>query len=282
MEAEAGFGAGRLRTTPARLGFICLIFGLLSFFCRGSAAAWCCRSSRWCLGSLALRRSAGQMPVGTGAAMVGLVLAAGFGACGLFLPWMKTMTLGARPKNSRGITWRSSPAIEDEFAMELRKDYVNRFPTTMSLKAALRASMRMRLAALAEFREDAHQRADPQTRSRRRVGLKRPYASLLLVRKRASRSHLEQTPAGRLSEQIQYVSGVPSDHRNGDGQWHVDRGHSSYREPNRGAVVLETACVERPVLEVKSPCESMACSVVARSVNPCTSSAKSVIRPTIT
>lgn len=94
MQAEAGFELDD-SAPPLRVsGFICLIFGVLSFFCTLGQPLLVLPLIAIVVGMFALRRSGGQTPVGTRAAMLGMILAAGFGACGLFIPWMKTMTLG--------------------------------------------------------------------------------------------------------------------------------------------------------------------------------------------
>jgi hypothetical protein len=85
-------------------------------------------------GFVALRRSGETTPIGRRPAMIGLVLAAGFGMCGLVLPWFKTMTLGRQAEKFSRDYIEVVALGEDEFAMELNKDSVNRFPPTVSLK----------------------------------------------------------------------------------------------------------------------------------------------------
>ncbi len=77
---------------------------------------------------------------------------------------------------------------EDEFAMELRKDYVNRFPTTMSLKQHYNMSEKGSRSwrSLREF----DQRYDPQPWAQCRMGFGPTDQSLLFLRTRACGSGL--------------------------------------------------------------------------------------------
>ncbi|MFK8111984.1 MAG: hypothetical protein AB8B91_07265 [Rubripirellula sp.] len=132
MQAETGFEES---VAPLRVsGFICLLLGLLSVSALLGTSMLLVPITAFLFGFFALRRYAGEAPVGVRAAMIGMVLAAGFGACGLFLPWMKTATLGNQAKQFSKDYLEVVAQGHIEYAMELSKDYVNRYPTNMSLK----------------------------------------------------------------------------------------------------------------------------------------------------
>ena len=134
MHAESGFETEET-THPLRVsGFICLILGLLSFVCTFGPALLVVPVITIVVGLFALRRYSGLKPVGTTAAKIGMVLAAGFGACGFFLPWFKTTTLGDEAKKFAKDYMSVVSRGEDLFAIELRKDYVNRLPADMDLR----------------------------------------------------------------------------------------------------------------------------------------------------
>ncbi len=134
MHAEAGFEADE-STPPLRIsGFLCLLFGVLSILSPIGRPMLVLPLISFVLGFVALKRSDDKASLGTRAALVGLVLAAGFGMCGLMLPMLKTMTLARQAEKFSRYYIEVIALEEDEFAMELNKDYVNRFPETMSLK----------------------------------------------------------------------------------------------------------------------------------------------------
>jgi hypothetical protein len=227
MQAETGFELDD-SAPPLRVsGFICLIFGVLSFLCLLGQPLLVLPLIAIIFGVFALRRSGGQTPVGTRPAMVGLVLAVGFGACGMFLPWMKTRTLGSQAEQFSRYYLEVVARGQDEFAMELRKDYVNRLPTTMSLKEHYTISEDA-ARRLAEFREDSM-----NTMIRKRG----PNADWILDRPTRvyysyQREHAEVVwidPTGETSAKIQmFLEYLVSP--DGEGQWHVDV-VQSYREP---------------------------------------------------
>lgn len=226
MQAETGFELDD-SAPPLRVsGFICLILGVLSFSCLLGQPLLVLPIIASVFGVFALRRSGGQTPVGTRPAMLGIVLAAGFGSCGLFLPWMKTRTLGSQAEQFSRYYMEVVARGQDEFAMELRKDYVNRFPTTMSLKDhyALTEDAARRLM---EFREDGINNT---------IRKRGPGADWILDRPTRvyysyQREHAEVIwidPTGETPSKIQMFLEyrVSPD---GDGQWHVDV-VQSYRE----------------------------------------------------
>ena len=133
MSAEAGYGA--VETAPLRIsGFLALILGLLSVLSLLGPALLVIPILTLFFGFFALRKYDGPVPVGVRPAIIGLVLAAGFGACGFFLPWMKTMTLGSQAEYFARQYLEVVARGELELAMELKKNYANRYMHNMSLK----------------------------------------------------------------------------------------------------------------------------------------------------
>ena len=140
MQAEAGYESFE-SAAPLRVsGFLCLLFGLLSGLSLLGTPLLALPVVAFILGVIALRKSSGPTPVGTKAACVGLLLAAGFGACGYFVPWMKTRTLGHQAEQFARYYMQTVALGHDELAMELKKDYVNRMSTDMSLQEHYQSS----------------------------------------------------------------------------------------------------------------------------------------------
>ncbi len=226
MQAEAGYELDD-SVAPLRVsGFVCLIFGLLSFFCTLFQPLLAFPLITFVLGMFALRRSGGQQPVGTRPAMVGMVLAAGFGACGLFLPWMKTMSLGRQAEHFSRQYIEVVAHGHDEIALELRKDYVNRFPTTMPLEQHYRMS-ESASESLEEFQNDSLNRTFQQHGLSADWVLNRPTR----VYYSYGNEHADVVwvdPSGELSAPIQVLLDYVIDSK-GDGQWHIKSAHT-YRE----------------------------------------------------
>lgn len=227
MMAEAGFEQDD-SAPPLRVsGFLCLLFGALSFLSTLGQPMLVLPLIAFVLGMFALRRSGGQKPVGTRPAMLGMILAAGFGACGLFIPWMKTMTLGPQAEKFSRDYIEVIARGEDEFAMELRKDYVNRLPSTMSLKQHYTMSEGA-MRALEEFREDSFNDAIRNRGPNAEWVLDRPTR----VYYSYGRQHAEVVwvdPTGDSKAKLQFYLEYRPDHKNGDGQWHV-KVAQQYRE----------------------------------------------------
>ena len=226
MQAETGYeledSAPPLRVS----GFICLIFGALSFFCTLGQPLLVLPVIAFIFGLFALRRSGGQTPVGTRPAMLGLVLAAGFGSCGLFMPWMKTRTLGSQAEKFSRYYMDVVARGQYEFALELRKDNVNRLPTTMSLKEHYTLSE----AAAKSLREFQEEGINDELRKRGPDAewvLDRPTRVYYSYR----REHAEVVwidPTGESAVKIQMFLEYRVD-SDGNGQWHVDVAQN-YRE----------------------------------------------------
>ena len=100
MHAETGFDQED-SAPPLRIsGFICMILGALSIVSTLGQPLLVIPILAILCGLFALRRSGGQTPVGTRPAMIGIVLAVGFGACGLFLPvyWKMMVMMSLKQK----------------------------------------------------------------------------------------------------------------------------------------------------------------------------------------
>lgn len=221
MAAEAGYG---VEDTPPPLrvsGYLCLIFGLLSVFAVVGKAALLLPILAVLFGLFAHRRYGERVPVGLGAAKVGLVLAAGFGACGLVMPTLKSMTLGAQAEQFARDYVEVVAHDELELAMELQKNYVNRFPTTMPLPAhyTLNESADRNME---EFRQDG---VNTQIRNRgpgAEWRLTRPVRIFTYYGSQKAEVTL-QDPSGSKGSELYMLLEYQVDHRNGDGQWYVER-----------------------------------------------------------
>lgn len=226
MRAEAGFELDD-SAPPLRVsGFICLLFGALSFLSILGQPMLVLPLVAIVFGVFALRRSSGRTPVGTRPAMLGMVLAVGFGSCGLFIPWMKTVTLGGQAEKFSRDYMEVVARGEDEFAMELRKDYVNRFPDTMSLKQHYSMSENSR-RALEEFKAESLNATIRDRGPNAEWVLDRP----IRVYYSYGREHAEVVwvdPTGDTTAKVQFFLEYRPDN-NGNGQWHVDL-VQSYRE----------------------------------------------------
>lgn len=234
MHAETEFEPDDL-TAPLRLsGFLCLLVGLLSFFCTMFQPLLFLPIVALVFGGIALRRWSGQQPIGIRPAMVGMVLAAGFGSCGLFLPWMKNMTLGKQAERCT-LQYIDVVALGNyEMALELRKDHVNRFPDTMPLREHY-ASSEETMRTLEEFQQETLNATFQKIGPGGNWVLDRPTR----VYYSYGREHAEVVWIDRNGETpsaIQFFLEYMID-TNGDGQWHITTAQT-YREPIVAPTVL--------------------------------------------
>ena len=219
MSAETGFGI-QDDHVPLRIsGFICLILGLLSVLAFLGTPLLAIPIAACAFGFFALRKYDGLTPVGTKPAMLGLVLAAGFGAYGFCVPFMKTMTLGGQAEYFARQYIEVVANGHLELALELKKDHVNRFMHNMPLIEHY-ALNEQSMEVINEFREDNVNKTVQQIGPGAEWELAqaprvfqfygRDHAQLVLVNKD------REVPFKILFQLIC----VPD--RNGMGQWHVD------------------------------------------------------------
>ncbi|MEM8666262.1 MAG: hypothetical protein AAGG48_02015 [Planctomycetota bacterium] len=135
MRAETGYeddGA----IAPVRIsGFLCLVLGLLSFVSLFGKPLLVIPVAAFFVGLIALRKYVGEeRPVGTTAAKLGMVIAVGFGSCGLFVHTFKGRTLGAQAEKFALDYVEVIASGNDFYALELEKDYPNRFSDSMDLE----------------------------------------------------------------------------------------------------------------------------------------------------
>ena len=134
MGAESGFDATEVHV-PLRLsGYLSLVLGLVSAACVLAIPMLLCPVAAILIGLFALRPSRQGRPVGTTAALVGIVLAVGFGALGASVAWFKHQTFAKQAEYFARQYIDVVASGEMELAMELRKDFVNRFSKDMPLK----------------------------------------------------------------------------------------------------------------------------------------------------
>jgi hypothetical protein len=221
MAAEAGYG---VEDTPPPLrvsGYLCLILGVLSVFAVVGTAALVLPILAVLFGLFAHRRYGEQVPAGLRAAKVGLVFAAGFGACGLFVPMLKSMTLGAQAEQFARDYVEVVAHDELELAMELRKNYVNRFPTTMPLPAHYTLNENAD-RSMEEFRQDGVNAQILNRGPGAEWRLTRPVRIFNYYGSHKAEVTL-QDPSGGKATELYMLLEYQVDHRNGDGQWFVER-----------------------------------------------------------
>lgn len=154
MNAETGYEEDESIAPLRPSGFVSLIFGLISVSAGLGTPLLVVPFMAIFFGFFALRRFNGTTsPVGTSAAKLGIALGFGFGAMGIFLPMMKSNTLGGQAEHFARTYVETIARGHTEIAMEFRKDYVNRFPESMSLKSHYQSSETTR-DALSEFHND--------------------------------------------------------------------------------------------------------------------------------
>ena len=153
MGAEGGYESDDISVPLRVTGFVSCFLGLLSVLSLLAVALLIVPVVAIFFGLIALRPSRSGRPVGTTPAMLGLLMAVGFGACGLSAATMKQKTMGGQAEYfSR--QYLELIAKEDyELALELKKDYVNRFSRQMRLKSYYESNDNS-AEALEEFRDD--------------------------------------------------------------------------------------------------------------------------------
>ncbi len=228
ISAETGYALVE-EHVPLRIsGFISLLLGLLSVLSIIGVPLLVIPVAAIVFGFFALRKYDGPAPVGIRPAKIGLVLAAGFGACGFFLPWTKTITLGHQAEYFARQYLEVVARGELELAIELKKSHVNRYMPTMPLKshymmneAAAQAldefTHELIVKTLQELGPDAEWELDRATRIYHSFGIDR--AELILV------NHDRQQPL-KVYMQLSFLP----DRETGVGQWRVDN-CAEYSEP---------------------------------------------------
>lgn len=218
MHAEAGFEHNEA-VPPLRIsGFLCLLFGVLSILSPIGRPMLLLPLISFVFGFVALRRSERLAGPGTRAALVGLVLAAGFGMCGLMLPTLKTMTLADQAEKFSRYYIEVIALEEDEFAMELKKDHVNRFAVTMSLKEHYEQNEQS-YRQFSEFRNESVHRAIRDRGPNAEWALERP----IRIYYSYGRQHAEivwMDPTGQVDTKLYMLMEYRIDPE-GQGQWHM-------------------------------------------------------------
>ncbi|NND96783.1 MAG: hypothetical protein HKN47_05570 [Pirellulaceae bacterium] len=153
MSAEAGFD-GSDAQAPIRIsGFLCLLLGLLSVITFMAPGLLVLPFAAILLGAFALRRYDPPKPVGITPAYLGVLLAVGFGAFGLGIPLMKQKMVGEQAEYLARQYVELVARGEDYYAIELRKEFNNRFIRSMPLEEHYKDNENA-TKTLEEFRED--------------------------------------------------------------------------------------------------------------------------------
>ena len=134
LGAETGFESDEATPTMRFSGFVSAAFGLFSWTALVGIGGVVVAILAVIFGAFALRPSREGKVGGTWPAQFGILLGVGFGICGVLLPILKTRTLGGQAEQfvQRYIELANSDYTE--VAIELKKDYKNRFSSTMPLR----------------------------------------------------------------------------------------------------------------------------------------------------
>jgi hypothetical protein len=230
IHAEAGFEEA---ISPLRIsGFISLVLGLLSSAALLNPVMLGVPLAALGFGFFALRRYSGSAPVGVRPAMVGIVLAAGFGACGGAIPLLKHATLGSQAKQFSRDFLEVVARENLEFAKELTKDYNNRFPTNMALEDHYQEEGAIK--AMQEFKGSIPLNAIVSRGKNAEWILFQP-VRIYYSRGKTQAEVVWADPAQKTK--IQFFMHYKVDHRNGDGQWYVET-CQHYREPIVAPAIL--------------------------------------------
>ncbi|MEM9365614.1 MAG: hypothetical protein AAGD07_06420 [Planctomycetota bacterium] len=137
MNAESDFELIEEAAAPVRgSAFVCLLLGVASFVAVVGRPMLFVPALAFLVGLYAKRRYDGPRPVGLWAASLGMLLASGFGACGLALPYFKEKTLGD-PAEYFAREYLELAANQNlPMSLELQRGYRNRNLATTSLEEA--------------------------------------------------------------------------------------------------------------------------------------------------
>jgi hypothetical protein len=153
MGSVAGFEPDQ-ETAPLRIsGFFSLVFGFLSVLSLLARPLLILPLVALTLGLITLRPSTRGRPVGTTPAIIGMVMAAAFGACGFTFRELKQSTLRQQAEYFSRQYLELIARDEMELAAEVRKAHVNRFAEEMPLKTFYQTNEEA-AGSLEEFREE--------------------------------------------------------------------------------------------------------------------------------
>lgn len=114
-------------------GFISLFLGVASFAAPIGRPALILPALAIVFGLFALRKREGLRAVGTTPAIIGLILASFFGACGIAVPWMKSKTMGDQATYFASQFLELASRGEESLVKELQREFRNRHITTTKL-----------------------------------------------------------------------------------------------------------------------------------------------------
>ena len=133
MTAEAGYDGDELQAPIRISGFLSMGLGAASAISYIGYPLLLMPLAAILLGIFALRKYSGRKPVGVKAAYFGIIMAIGFGSFGLGVPLMKRHTLATQGEHYARQFIKLVANGEDYYALELRKEFPNRFISTMDL-----------------------------------------------------------------------------------------------------------------------------------------------------
>ena len=221
MGAESGFDATEAHV-PLRLsGYACLVLGLFSAASVLAVPMLLFPVAAILIGLFALRPSRLGRPVGTTAALVGIVLAVGFGSLGASVAWFKHKTFAEQAEYFARQYIDVVASNEMELAMELRKDFVNRFSKDMPLETYY-ATNSAAATALEEFIDEGVNEEFQEVGSGGAWKLvKTPYVFHKYGHDRVEL--LFVNPADPKARQIEMIMECKTDPTTNTAQWHVHR-----------------------------------------------------------
>ncbi|MBB3207561.1 hypothetical protein FHS27_003386 [Rhodopirellula rubra] len=222
MGAEVGYDVATDDDVPPfrTSGLVCFILGLLSF---SATVAWqmlILPIAAIIFGVIAMRRWTGQRPAGTTVAVIGLLLASGFGAAGVAIPMAKNKTMGDQAVYFAGEYLELVGRGDTELALELRKEARNRQVNEMNLQKAYAEDPIAR-----ETMENESENA--MIESIRKAGSDIPWelAEPPRVFVKYNNERVDTywvDPSGRVKDKIQILMQWTPNEKTNTGEWHVN------------------------------------------------------------
>ncbi|TWT98929.1 hypothetical protein [Neorhodopirellula pilleata] len=220
MGAEAGYQLVSEEDVPPlrASGIVCLILGMLSFWAPIAWQMLVIPALAIVFGVIAMRKWGNVRPAGTSAAVIGLLLASGFGTAGVMIPAMKQQTLGKQAEYFAREFLELCGNGEKELALELQKPVQNRQLGTMDLEKAYSedevASQQMEEASGGIIDNVMEAGPDIEWKLAQPVDVFVKYGV-----EKADTYWID--PSGKIDQKIQILLEWHPDETNNTGQWHV-------------------------------------------------------------
>ena len=204
-------------------GFVGLLLGIVSFAAVAGLQALLIPVVAIAVCLFALRRTDGPRPIGDWAARIGLVLAIGFGVCGLGLVYFKYHTLGGQAEHFAREFLQLCRGDNEVLIAELQKSAVNRRPaeTRLDEAASTTSDEPTDPAAMDDLDEDAGNSLAAQIRELRKDPVWQLVEKDVFIRYQIEKVNLRFHDAtDQLSNDVQ-IEMIWNGDKDGVGQWHV-------------------------------------------------------------